>query len=178
MNSTVSIHDAARYGAVEFAPDREPGQDVADAAYAVAHGYPGGIRALALRMGVNANTLTAKVNQQNTTHHLSLHEAVAMQALSGNAAVLHAMADALGYTCTRMTPDQSGGEPLRAMSQAQNAFAEFVRAVVDGLDGGPAGVSPNQLRRAQHEAQEAIGAIGHALAMLRARLRTAPEAHR
>ena len=69
---------------------------VADAIYHTVHGYPGGVVALAARMGVSPNTLTHKANPNNATHHLHPAELVAMQQLSGNAAVLHAMAAALG----------------------------------------------------------------------------------
>ena len=155
---------------------RRRGQDVLDAAYQLAHGYPGGISAIALRMGVSDNTLTHKVNPNNTTHHLSLREAVAMQALSGNAAILHAMADALGYTCARATPDQSGGDPIDTTMRLQMTHADLVRAVADALRVGDGRVTSNQLRRAEHDAQELIAVIGHVLALLRSRMRQAPEA--
>lgn len=177
MSMTFSIPDVLAYGAGEALPNRPTGQDVSDAAYSTAHGYPGGVAALASRMGVNANTLTAKVNQQNTTHHLSLREAVAMQHFSGNHAVLHAMAEALGYTCSRVTPDQSGGDPVEAVMHMESAHAEFVRAVADALHGGRA-VTGNQVRRADAMAQEAIATTCHMLALLRGRMRPAPEVDR
>lgn len=46
--------------------------DVSDAAYLIAHKHPGGVRVLAERMGVSANTLQNKLNPNNTTHHLTL----------------------------------------------------------------------------------------------------------
>lgn len=156
-------------------PDRVTGQDIADAAYNTAHGYPGGIAALATRMGVNAGTLTAKVNQQNTTHHLSLKEAVALQHFSGNHAILHAMAEALGYTCSRATPDQSGGDPTEAIMRMQVAQADLMRALADGVLAGPGGVTGNHMRRVVHMAEEAIATVGHAVAMLRGRMRPAPK---
>lgn len=175
MKATVSVPDCLAYGGDDPAPNRVRGQDVADAAYNTAHGYPGGIGALALRMGVNANTLTNKVNPQNTTHHLSLREAVAMQDLSGNYAILHAMAESLGHTCTRATPDQSFGDPIEAFMRMQVALADFSRAVADAVRNGDVAVTSNQVRRADHDAQEAIASIGHTLAMLRSRMRAAPE---
>lgn len=175
MSMSFSIPDHLAYGAGESMPDRVTGQDIADAAYNTAHGYPGGIGALAVRMGSNANTLTAKVNQQNTTHHLSLREAVAMQHFSGNHAILHAMAEALGYTCSRVTPDQSGGDPTEAIMRMQVAQADLMRALADGVLAGPTGVTGNHMRRAVHMAEEAIATIGHALAMLRGRMRQAPK---
>ena len=170
-----SIPDHAAYGADEAFPNRVFGQDVLDAAYNTAHRYPGGITALAVRMGVNANTLTAKVNQQNTTHHLSLREAVAMQHFSGDYAMLHAMGEALGHVCCRSTPDQSFGDPVAAFMRLEMAHADLVRALAEGVVSAPNGVTKNQMRAAVHYGEEAIATIGHALASLRARMRPAPK---
>lgn len=175
MDASISIPEHLRYADGEAWPDRTTGQDVADAAYNTAHGYPGGVGPLAARMGVNAATLTAKVNQANTTHHLSLREAVSMQHYSGNHAILHAMADALGYTCSRVTPDQSGGDPTEAVMRLQVAHADLMRALADGVLAGPGGVTSNHMRRAVHMGEEAVATTNHALAMLRGRMRPAPK---
>jgi hypothetical protein len=175
MRATVSVPDHLAYGGNDPAPNRVRGQDVADAAYNTAHGYPGGVGALALRMGVNKNTLTNKVNPQNTTHHLSLRESVAMQDMSGNYAVLYAMAEALGHTCTRATPDQSFGDPVDTFMRMQVALAEFSSSVADAVRNGTGVVTSNQVRRADYNAQELIASIGHVLAMMRGHMRPAPE---
>lgn len=70
---------------------------VADAVYRTVQKYKGGAESLAPRMGTTANVLRNKVNPNNDTHHLRLDEAVEMMALSGDAQILHAMADELGY---------------------------------------------------------------------------------
>ncbi len=177
MAVSLTLPAADDYGAgTAPAYMRRPGQDVLDAAYHTAHGYPGGIAALALRMGVSANTLTHKVNPANTTHHLTLREAQAMQTLSGNLAILHAMADALGHVCTPATPDRDGGEPVDTVMRLQMAHADFLHALADAVRAGDARVTPNQARRADHHAQELIACIGHAMAMLRGLMRQAPRA--
>lgn len=70
---------------------------VLDAVYHTVRNYPGGAEALATRMGCSANVLRNKVSPNKDTHHLRLDEAVAMMALTGDAQVLYAMADELGY---------------------------------------------------------------------------------
>lgn len=175
MGLSFSVEAGAAYGGVQgvgYMP--APGQSVGDAAYGVAHGHPGGIGALAVRMGKSANTLTHKVNPLNDTHHLTLQEAVDMQALSGNAAVLHAMAAVLGYTCVRATPDTSQGDPLDCMATLQMHQADLARAVADAVRSGPGTVTANALRRVQHQAEEAIAATSHAVAMVRGHVRAAP----
>jgi hypothetical protein len=180
MRATVSIPQGLAYGADEAMPDNPVGLDVLDAAYHTVHNYPGGVSALAPRVAMSANTLTHKVNPHNTTHHLSLREAVTLQHMSGDASILQAMAAALGYTCTRATPDQAGGDPVQATMRMQCEQADFLRSVAGPLarvsadPGKP--VTPNEMRRAEYHGQELIAAIGHTLATLRARMRRAFEA--
>ena len=175
MAISVTLAGGGANGADGPLANRPQGQDVLDAAYHTAHNYPGGVAALALRMGVSDNTLTHKVNPNNTTHHLSLREAMSMQALSGNAAILHAMADALGHACTPIAPAQDGGEPVDTVMRLQVAHADFMRAVADAVRDGTGSVTPNQARRADHMAQELIACVGHTVAMLRGRMRPPPE---
>ena len=66
-----------------------------DAAYLTGHHYPGGVPALAARMGMDARELSRKLNPN--TSALSLDEAVVLMALSGDHRILHAMAAELGY---------------------------------------------------------------------------------
>lgn len=152
------------------------GMSVEDAIYHTVHGYPGGVVALAARMGVSSNTLTHKANPNNTTHYLHPRELVAMQYLSGNTEVLHAMAAQLGYTCTTAMPDQSGGDPVEDFMRLQVAFSDLVRAVADPLSGQRDAVTSNEMRRADAMAGDLHTAIGHMLASLRGRMRPAPKA--
>lgn len=176
MKATFSVPDRVAYGGDDPLPNRSQGQDIAWAAYNTAHDFDAGLSALAERMAVNRNTLLNKVNPQNTTHHLNLREAVKMQDVTGNYAILHAMAEALGYTCTRATPDQSFGDPVDTFMRLQSEHGEFGRAVADAVRAGEGNVTANCIRRAEHQGQELHAAIDHALAMLRSRMRAAPEA--
>ena len=175
MHPTISVPDAVAYGANEPLPASRPaGLEIRDAIYHAAHSGPGGVAVLAARMGLPVSTLTHKVNPNNTTHNIFPRELVALQELTGSAAPLHAMADRLGYTCTRATPDQSGGCPVEAFMALQCAFADLVRAVADPLQGGATDVTKNEMRRAENQAAELQAAIGHTLAALRGRMRAAP----
>ena len=83
MNQSVVKNFPAGYGNVTAEPAMR-GLDVADAAYHTAHDFPGGVPALAQRMAMSANTLAHKVGLNNTTHHLTLREATAMQEVTGD----------------------------------------------------------------------------------------------
>lgn len=175
MVVTISIPDHEVYGADEPLPAKATGLDLDDALYHTVHGYPGGVAALASRMGMPHDTLTHKVNVNNTTHFLRPKELLAVLYMSGNASALHAMAEHLGYTCTRATPDQSGGDPVDAFMRLQLAHSDLVRAMADPLSHG-GDVNKNEMRRAEAMAAELQAAIGHALATLRGRMRAAPKA--
>lgn len=149
--------------------DIAPGMDVCDAAHLIAHHHPGGVAALAARMGVNAGTLQNKLNPNNSSHHLTLKESVLLQQAAGNAAVLHAMAQQLGYTCERATPAQDAGDPVEAFMALAMAHADFTRAVADALH-GKAAVSKNELRRATDMANELIGKVGALVSTLAKRV--------
>lgn len=75
-----------------------------DAAYLTGHHYPGGVSALATRMGMDTRELSRKLNPN--TGDLWLDEAVALMTLSGDYRILHAMADELGYTLAPQ-PDEA-----------------------------------------------------------------------
>lgn len=171
MGVTVSIPAAGGYGADEALGSKRPAHDVALAAYHLAHSFPGGIAALALRMAVSPNTLTHKVNPNTATHRLTLSEAVDMQVTSGSAAILHAMASALGYVVHRATPDHAGGNPTEALVRASVDWADLVRAAGEPI--ARMAVDPaarptgNELRKVEYHAQEVHASTGHMIATLR-----------
>ncbi|MGJ7557450.1 phage regulatory CII family protein [Variovorax sp. RB3P1] len=176
MRTNISIDEAHGYGADEPVPNKARGHDAAVAAYDTAHGYEGGIAALAKRMGVNSNTLTHKVNPENTTHHLTLRDAIEMQWQSRNFSILHAMADELGHTCSLATPVYAEGDPLDTMVRLQMACADFMQALGEALLRREGGVSRNQMRKAEYAAAEVNAHVGHALGALRGLMRAEPKA--
>lgn len=171
MQVSISIAGLPDNGDEDQAPDIP---DVLDAAYLLAQRHPGGALALAARMGMSPNTLTHKLNPNNTTHHLTLREAVAMQTLAGDCAILQSMAHALGYTCVPATPDQSEGSPIDSITALQVQIADLMRAIADAVRDGDGAVTRNQMRRVDHHAQEAMAAIGHTVALVRGRMRPLP----
>lgn len=170
MSITISIPRAAAYGDVGAAGDIGAGMDVLDAAFLIAQEMPGGVPALAQRMGVSANTLQHKLNPNNTTHHLTLKEAVALQAVSGMPYVLHAMAAGLDYICLRARPNDSEGDAVEAFMRVQQAMGELTAAAADVFLGGKTTVSRNELRRIEHFANDAMATISHLVAAVAARV--------
>ena len=178
MLINVSIPDHVAYGADEAMPDRA-GMNMDDAIYHTVHNYPGGVVALAARMGVPASTLTHKANPNNATHRMSPAELVAMQLFSGNVSVLQAMASALGYTCQLAVPDQAGGSAVQAVMRLTCAQADFARAVADPLGrmegDGTTWVTPAEKRRADYMGAALHSEVDNTLATLRTHMRPTPK---
>lgn len=70
--------------------------NVADAAYAVVHDYPGGASSLAPRLGMSPAVLNSKVNPNTTTHHLTLAEAVAATVMTDDDRIFKSVAQEIG----------------------------------------------------------------------------------
>lgn len=172
MRSTISIPRGSAYGADEDVPNIE-GMSVSDAIYHTAHRFPGGIQALALRMGVSANTLTHKVNPNNTTHHTTVEESLTMQEFSGTPWILQAEAARLGCVVIKSVP-ASSHDPHALYWQMAAQVADLQHAVADAFERG---VTGNSLRRCEGQASEAISAINNLLAALRAELPAPPKGH-
>lgn len=147
-----------------LSPAATHGLNVADAAYHTAHDFPGGVPALAQRMAMSANTLAHKVGLNNTTHHLTLREATTMQEVTGDVRMLHAMADALGYTCVSLHCDGQGATLERVMVMAKefgDVLASVNTAVADGR------VTPNEMHECERQAAELTAALNGVLATVR-----------
>ena len=169
MRASVSVSVQKKHGECEADGNIPSETDVIDAAFLIANHHQGGVRDLASRMGVSANVLQNKLNPNNSTHHLTLRESIALQVMANNPAILHAMAAQLGYTCTPAIPDQSGGDPVEAFMAMQREQGEFTAATADALH-GKAPPSRNALRRVKHQANELMAAVGHLVATVAARV--------
>ncbi|GGD63181.1 phage regulatory CII family protein [Caballeronia grimmiae] len=112
--------------------------NISDAAYAVAHDYPGGCESLAPRMGMSANILRNKVNPNNTTHHLTLAEAVRMSQITGDARIAKAIAEELGYTLveTPRVEDCNDAAIVEMMGKAWETHGDVGKEICKTLDDG------------------------------------------
>lgn len=163
MALTISIQSLPGYGDEHAEADSAAVMDLVDAAQMTAQHFPGGVPALARAMRVSPNTLQHKLNTNNERYILGLKEALLIQQMTGNTSVLHAMASALGYTCTRAVPDQSGGEPMEAFWRFQQELGEFTEAAANCFKPG-ATPSRNAQRRLAYHANEVTAALNHLVA--------------
>ncbi len=130
--------------------------DVNDAAYRIAHQFPGGVPALAQRMGMSRNTLAHKVSLTQETHKLALGEAVHMQEVANRFDILYAMAESLNHVCLP-APAMSEGEINAVLAsvgaEVGDVFREVQRVLTDGR------VTQNERRRVAAQVAEAVQAL-------------------
>jgi len=105
--------------------------NVEDAAFHTAHDFPGGVAALAQRMGdVSPNVLNKKVDPRLDTHHLRLDESVKMQSISGDFRILEAMAFTLNHVVIPLPefPETGDMSLLDGFMDIINEMADFTQA--------------------------------------------------
>lgn len=171
MRVSVSVRGANENGNEDDGPNGpQRGMDVLDAAYHTAHSYPGGVVALAPRMGISQNVLASKISVTSDTHHLSLKQAQILMDITGNDAILYALADHRGYDLVRTLPSNTD-QAESLYWQASGAFAEFLEAVADAMKNG---VTRNSQRRADNRGADAMAHMHNLLGALRSRMPAPP----
>jgi hypothetical protein len=136
------------------------------AKYAVVHDYPGGAVKLAPRVGMHPGTLSNKVNPQVETHHLSVDEAVAIQATSGDCRILEAEEAVLGRVVVALGDfaKTSDVELLELYARLHAELGDMAREIQAAL--ADRRITPREWRRIDAEMQQVV----QALFELRARL--------
>lgn len=147
------------------------GLDVRDAAYHTAHSFPGGVPALAQRMGMSQNTLAHKVSLHNETHHLTLREAVTMQEVSQDKRIAQAMCAALGGVFVDLSCDGKSTTMEQVMHMAKE-FGDVLGSINGAVADGE--VTPNEMQECERQAAELMAALNAVLAQVRSMMPKAP----
>jgi hypothetical protein len=171
MNTIIDGAPWHVYGDAEAGAASAQGISFEAAAYQTAHDYPGGVPALALRMGRNANTLQHKVDPLNTTHQLTVREAREMMAFTGDYRMLQAMAAELGHVMLSLRFDPAGCT-LGDLAGVAKEFGELLQAVHDAVADGK--VTTNEIRAVERQFAELIAKGNNLLATLRGMQPRAP----
>jgi len=127
--------------------------NVQDAAFHTAHDFPGGVAALAQRMGdVSPNVLNKKVDPNAESHHLRLDESVKMQSITGDTRILKAMAFALNHVVIPLPdmPESGDASLLDSFMDIINEMGEFTQAFQQAWADGE--VTSKELARIEGEA--------------------------
>lgn len=127
--------------------------NILDAAHLTGHEYPGGAGALAQRMGIGHVVFNNKINPNNTTHHLTLVEAMRMQQLAGRFDVLFAMAEACGFICLP-TPESHPETITTEIATLCREFGEYIAQVAAAAEDGR--ITGNELKRCEAELSDML----------------------
>lgn len=142
--------------------------DIYDAIYQAAHDFPGGVAALAARMGCSSNTLNHKVSTTNDTHHLTVAEFNKLLDFTGNYAPLHALNLQHHHVAHALPADTLGDDNLtQAAARACKEFGEFLTAVNSAV--ADHRVTTNERRRIERELGQMIAAAGQLLACVQSK---------
>lgn len=132
---------------------------IEDAAYRVVHDFPGGAVKLAPLAGMNAGTLSNKVNPAMESHKLSVIEAVAIQHNARDYRVIQAEAQALGGVFLHLgpIPQVSDAEILTAYAAWHTDIGSTAKAIHAALEDGRITRDEINLIRKKFQAQIVTG---------------------
>lgn len=127
-----------------------------DAAYRLAHRYPGGVPALAARAGMSPNTLQHKLNPHCATHHLYIEDAELLTALTGAPDIAHALALACSHVCVPVAAHAASADATQCIATLVREFADVAQAAADALRDGR--VTRRELARYDEQFAELVSA--------------------
>ncbi len=139
--------------------------NVVDAAYLTVHSYPGGSESLGPRIGMSPAVLRNKVNPNCHTHHLSLAEADAIMAVTGDYRILHALAGNHGFVLEMAPALEDAAGVLTRVLNADAAKGEFAQVLQSALEDGV--VTPNEYHELARSTASVHATLVHLLNKLR-----------
>lgn len=131
--------------------------NVADAAYAVVHDYPGGTESLAPRLGMSGAVLRNKVNPHCDTHRLALDEAVRITDITGDDRMLRAWAAHRGQALASLNVGDADGAVMGYVLEVHAHEGELSRVLASALADGV--ISQNEMRAIDAAALDVQGAL-------------------
>ncbi len=138
-----------------------------DAAHRICEEFPGGAKALALRLGMRPAVLRAKCNPNGpangSTYQLGIIDAQRVQALAGRFDILHAFANECEHVAIPL-PDAHGADLPHALAKTCAEFGDYLREVDSAMSDGR--VTPNEVKRLEANLTEMIAAATSLQAML------------
>ena len=138
--------------------------NVLAAAHRIGLEFPGGMTGLAPLIGVRRpGVLRDKLNPNNQGNHLTLHEAMLMQSVTGRYDILYAMADELNHMAIPL-PQVGDDNVAHAISTTCAEFGDYLRRVDDAMQDGK--ITPNEIKALERELAEMIAAAGHLQSLL------------
>lgn len=137
--------------------------DLMDQIHEIAHGYPGGVEALAARMGKNPGTMRKKLLPNEDTHDLTVKELRKIVDYCDTDRIAQAFADERGLMCIKK-PDfesLSDKEILDLFLDLQAKQGEWAREISKSMENGD--IDWNELVAIRKEYDEFITAAAEVM---------------
>lgn len=138
-----------------------------DAFHETVHSAPGGCEALAVRLGMSAAVLRNKANPNAAANVVALRDVERVMALTGNYAVLHALAQNNGHVCIAVENDAAASDMavLEMVTKVWSAGGEVAAEVHATLADGV--VEPHEIARVEQAAYRTVQALHAMIARLK-----------
>jgi hypothetical protein len=132
---------------------------IKDVIYRVVHAYPGGVPALAARMGISKHVLQNKVNPNNDTHHLTVAELIEIQGFTGSDEIAKHIAGERNLICIPISKHQGASdmELLDLIITLEKEKADWLVSIQRALSDGV--IDPLESERIKQESNEHLAAV-------------------
>ena len=131
--------------------------NIDDAAYATVHDYPGGSESLAPRIGTSGAVLRNKVNPNNTTHRLTLSEAVQLSDIADDDRMLQAWAAHRGKALVDVQASASSRPVVAHVLDFTTSGGDLARVLQEALADNL--ITDNEMRAIGDAALQSQGAL-------------------
>jgi hypothetical protein len=134
--------------------------NIIDAAHGTVHDYPGGSESLGPRVDISAAVLRNKVNPNNSTHHLTLAEAVRIADLAADYRMLKAWAHEAGFLLVKAPKNARDSSDMAVLEQVAGlmvANGAFGKEIYDALSDGA--VSTAEVERIDQAGQGVMTSV-------------------
>ncbi|SCX93166.1 hypothetical protein SAMN05216420_101369 [Nitrosospira sp. Nl5] len=130
-----------------------------DVIYRIAHGYPGGIKALAARMDKSPAVLQNKVNPNCDTHHTYAEEAAQIADLADSDDLAKEYCARRNMACFHITEHQGASdmELLDLFINMEVEKADWLKTIQQSLSDGR--IDPGEAARIKKESRDHIAII-------------------
>jgi hypothetical protein len=112
---------------------------IKDVVYRVVHGYPGGVPAMAARMGISKNVLQNKVNPNNSTHHTNEEELEQIQMYADSDEIAKEFASQRNMVCIHIAKHQGASDKelfdliINMEREKSDWMSSIQKALADGV---------------------------------------------
>jgi hypothetical protein len=148
------------YGLSQNDPHRfltkEKNMTIYNAVYSTVHDYKGGSDAIATAININKQTLINKVNKNNSTHHITLDEALRLMKFTKDTQIIETLAEEMGGIFIP-TSGSDDGIAINEISKLSIEFGSLIQEVAKDICDNK--ISDNELARIQKESNELKTAI-------------------